>query len=346
MGANMRDEVKAGIVILLSLLILTGLVIGVSGVRPWEHYDEYTVRLRSSGGLDQGAPVRLGGLKVGRVVRMRIPPEDRARVEITLGVRRGTVLPRGTWAAVATLGLLGDAYLQLTTETHSVEAIPPGSQIPAREAASIADLLQRLQGVATTADAVLAEVAKLVNQDAVQLLRRATSVVETAQQTLAQVNAFVAPENRSRVERVLAGVDQMVKESAASIRDALQHLEAASGRMEATAGVVQGVVEENRDDLRESVRLLRRDLEGSADVLAKLEQTLLSTQQTILHADDALLHADDALLENREGLDETLENLRRSARNLRELSQGLKERPWTAVFPPAPVEKPGLEPRR
>jgi phospholipid/cholesterol/gamma-HCH transport system substrate-binding protein len=335
----MRDEVKAGVVILLSLLILAGLVIGVSGIRPWEHYDEYTVRLRSSGGLDQGAPVRLEGLKVGKVLRMRIPPEDRARVEITLGLRQGTVLPRGTWAGVATLGLLGDAYLQLTTETHSAEVIPPGSQIPAREAASIADLLQRLQGVATTADAVLAQAGTLLSRDAADLLRRATAVAEAAQQTLAHVDAFVAPANRARVERVLAGVDQVVQDSAASIRTALEHLEGASSRMEATTGVVQSVVEENRGDLREAVRLLRRDLEGTGEVLAKVEEALASLQQT-------MRHADNALLENRPGLDETLENLRRSSRNLRELSQGLKERPWTAVFPAAPEEKPGMEPRR
>ncbi|MCX5736422.1 MAG: MlaD family protein [candidate division NC10 bacterium] len=84
-----RDEIKAGIVIIIALLTLTALVLGVSGVSFWERHDQYTVRLRSVAGLDQGAPVRLGGLKIGRVLRLRIPPEDVTQVEIALGVRQG-----------------------------------------------------------------------------------------------------------------------------------------------------------------------------------------------------------------------------------------------------------------
>ncbi|HEX7628731.1 MAG TPA: MlaD family protein, partial [Candidatus Methylomirabilis sp.] len=147
-----RDEVKAGIVIIIALVTLTALVLGVSGASFWERHDRYIVRLRSVAGLDQGAPVRLGGLKIGRVLRLRIPPEDVTQVEIALGIRQGFPIPQGTWATVATLGLLGDTYLQLTTEKNTPNRIPPGGQIPAQEAASIAEILQRVQGVAKTAD--------------------------------------------------------------------------------------------------------------------------------------------------------------------------------------------------
>jgi len=338
MAMSRRDEIKAGIVISISLLVLAGLVIGVSGVSLWERYDHYTVRLRSVTGLEPGTPVRLGGLKVGRVLGLRILPEDRARVEVTLGIRQGTAIPQGTWATIATLGLLGDPFLQLSTETHSARHIPPGSQIPARDPVQITELLQRLQKVAETTDTLLADAGGMLKQDVADLARRLNEVPKAAQVTLAHIDAFVAPANRERVEKILANLEQGVQESNRSIRTVLENLTAASRRMDATLEAVQEVVGENREDLRKAARLLNADLAGLSSLLASMERTLQGVDRTLGHADRTMLNNSDAL-------EETLANLRRSSQNLRELSQSLKERPWSAILPADVPEKPGMDPR-
>ena len=338
MASSRRDEIKAGIVIAISLLVLAGLIIGVSGVSLWERYDRYTVRVHSATGLEPGTPVRLGGLRVGKVLDLRNLPEDTARVEITLGVRQGTVIPQGTWASVATLGLLGDPFLQLSTEVHSTQRIPPGSQIPGKDAAQIADLLQHLQQIAGKTDNLLADAAAMLKQDVGDLTRRLDEVARAAQTTVAHIDAFVAPANRERVEKILADLDRVVQESSGSVRTVLENLAAVSRRMDATVGAVQGLVEENRDDFREAARLLRRDLEDAGTLLASVEQTLQG-------AEKALSHVDRTVLDSGDPLEETLANLRRSSQNLRELTQSLKERPWGTLFPADTPEKPGMDPR-
>jgi virulence factor Mce-like protein len=333
-----RDEIKAGIVIGISLFILAGLVIGVSGVSFWERYDQYTVRLRSATGLEPGTPVRLGGLKVGKVLELRILPEDRARVEITLGIRQGTTIPQGTWATVATLGLLGDPFLQLSTETHSARHIPPGSQIPGRDAVQITEVLQRLQKVAETTDTLLADAGGMLKQDVADLTRRLNEIPKAAQATLAHIDAFMAPANRQRVETILANLEQIVQESNRSIRPVLENLTASSRRMDATLTAVQELVGENREDLRKAARLLNADLAAAANLLASMERTLQGVDRTLAHADRTMLNNSDAF-------EETLANLRRSSQNLRELSQSLKERPWSAILPAEVPEKTGMDPR-
>lgn len=333
-----RDEVKAGLVIAVSLVVLVSLILGVSGVSVWERYDRYSVRLRSATGLEPGTPVRLGGLKVGKVLALRIPPEDTARVEITLGVQQGTAIPQGTWATIATMGLLGDPFLQLSTETHSAQRIPPGSQIPGRDAAQIADLLQHLQTIAGKTDTLLADAAAVLKQDVADLTRRLNEVAKASQVTVAHIDAFVAPANRERVEKILADLEQVVQESSGSVRTVLENLTETSRRMNATIEAVQGIVGDNRDDLREAVRLLKGDLEGAGAVLASMERTLRGADQT-------LGHVDRTVLENSDALEETLTNLRRSSQNLRELTRSLKERPWSAFFPAEPPEKPGMDSR-
>jgi phospholipid/cholesterol/gamma-HCH transport system substrate-binding protein len=369
----MRDEVKAGIVIVGSLLLLALLVLGVSGVSLWERHDVYTVRLKSSGGLDQGAAVRLGGLRIGSVRGMRIPPEDASQVEITLGITRGTAIPQGTWATVATLGLLGEAFVQLTTERHTAERLPPGSRIPSREPATVADVIQRVQAVAARADGVLADVGALVakdltpllqrlqsavaraegaagdvgtlvTNDVAPLLRRTQGLIAAAERTLDHADAFVAPDNRERVERILAGLDQAVAETAAALRGTMRQLEGSLRRVDDAVAFARNVMDENRADLRESVRLARQELVKVDGTLTRLDGVLGATDATLASARRLLERVDAAVGDNRDRMDETVANLERSSRNLKELTQQLKERPWSALFPDPGPPKPGLEP--
>jgi len=270
------------------------------------------------------------------VLGLRILPEDTARVEVSLGVRQGTAIPQGTWATIATMGLLGDPFLQLSTEAHSALRIPPGSQIPGRDAAQIADLLQHLQQIAGKTDSLLADAAAVVKQDVADLTRRLNEVAKASQTTVAHIDAFVAPANRERVEKILANLELAVQESRASVRTVLENLTDASRRMDATMETVQGLVGENRSDLREAVRLLKGDLEGAGSLLASMQQTLQGVDQT-------LGHVDRTVLDNSDALEETLVNLRQSSQNLRELTQALKERPWSAFFPADGPEKPGMD---
>ncbi len=333
-----RDELKAGIVIAVSLVVLAGLIFGVSGVSLWERYDHYTVRLRSATGLEVGTPVRLEGLKVGKVLGLRIPPDDPVHVEVTLGVQQGMAIPQGTWATIATLGLLGDPFLQLSTETPSQERIPPGSQIPGRDAAQIADLLQHLQKIAGNADTLLADAAAMLKQDVGDLTRRLAEAAKASQVTVGHIDAFVSPANRERVEKILTNLEEVVQESRESVRTVLENLTAASRRMDTTLETVQGVVGENRDDLRKAVQLLKQDLEDAGNVLARMERTLQGVDQT-------LGNVDRTVLDNRDALDETMTNLRRSSQNLRELTQSLRQRPWSLFFPAEAPEKPGVDSR-
>lgn len=333
-----RDELKAGIVIAVSLLVLAGLIVGVSGVSLWQRYDQYTVRLRSATGLDPGTPVRLAGLEVGKILGLRIPPDDTARVEITLGVRQGIPVPQGTWASVATVGLLGDSFLQLSTETHSSQRIPPGSRIPSHDPVQIADILQRLQGIASATETLLGDVSVVLKADLTDLLRRVGEVAKATQATVAHIDAFVAPANRERVEKVLAALDQIVQESGASVRAVLENFTAASRRMDTTMGAVEGMVGENREDVRDAVRQLKADLEAAARLFTAMEGTLQGVDRTLAHVERAVLGNSDAL-------DDTLANLRRSTQNLREFTQALKERPRHVFFPPDIPEKPGMDSR-
>src|SRR5258706_12985438 len=67
-------------------------------------------------GLEEGAPVRAGGVRIGTVERIQLPgrPEDKLIVEMELANSTRGVLKKDSVASIETEGLLGSKYLAVS----------------------------------------------------------------------------------------------------------------------------------------------------------------------------------------------------------------------------------------
>ncbi len=88
---------------------------------------ELTARFDRVDGLLIGSDVRLGGIRIGSVIRESIDIETFEAV-IHFSVRSDLRLPIDTSASITTEGLLGGAYLSLTPG-GDIEYLEPGDQI-------------------------------------------------------------------------------------------------------------------------------------------------------------------------------------------------------------------------
>lgn len=88
---------------------------------------ELTARFDRVDGLLVGADVRLGGIRIGSVIRQAIDIETFEAV-IHFSVRSDLRLPSDTSAAITSEGLLGGAYMSLTPG-GDIEYLEAGGQI-------------------------------------------------------------------------------------------------------------------------------------------------------------------------------------------------------------------------
>jgi phospholipid/cholesterol/gamma-HCH transport system substrate-binding protein len=84
------------------------------------------------GGLAERAPVVISGVKVGRVTRIELAEDLRARV--TVDVDPKLALPVDTSASIRTAGLLGDQFIELQPGAED-EVLAPGGEIAMTESA-------------------------------------------------------------------------------------------------------------------------------------------------------------------------------------------------------------------
>jgi len=108
-------EIAVGAFVAAGLAALLVLAMQVSNITAFQRMDGYTViaHFQDVGGLRERAPVRMGGVQIGRVSDIDLDPQRlEARVEVTID-RRFDDLPSDTAASIRTAGLLGEQYISL-----------------------------------------------------------------------------------------------------------------------------------------------------------------------------------------------------------------------------------------
>lgn len=90
------------------------------------------------GGLSDRSPVRIGGVRVGRVIEIELDPDLRPRVQLDLDP--DLELTVDTMAAIRTSGLLGDQFIALEPGAEE-EMLVSGEDVVFTESATNLDKL-------------------------------------------------------------------------------------------------------------------------------------------------------------------------------------------------------------
>jgi phospholipid/cholesterol/gamma-HCH transport system substrate-binding protein len=107
---------------------------GPGGLTLYAYFDEI-------GGLSARAPVVIGGVKVGQVVKIGLDHDD-YRAKVTMNLDRTLALPEDSSASVVTQGVLGDKLVAIEPG-GAEEMLPDGGTIEHTQSAVI---LERLIG--------------------------------------------------------------------------------------------------------------------------------------------------------------------------------------------------------
>ncbi|MGD8717576.1 MAG: MlaD family protein [Candidatus Zixiibacteriota bacterium] len=143
---KISNEIKVGILVFAALILLSILVFGVGEIRIFERGHRYNVIFDSSAGLNPGAHVRMGGVKVGSVDDVDfIDHKGKRRVVVTLLVRKDLVVHEEDRFKITMIGLLGDNYVEIEPGPSKARVIEPGSTIEGAEVIGMDEMFKQVQ---------------------------------------------------------------------------------------------------------------------------------------------------------------------------------------------------------
>ena len=322
----MRERTLVGLFVLIAggLFFATMIVIsgGLTGATvPHQAYFKF------AGGVQAGAPVRYGGMVVGKVQRIRVDPGNSTRIEIQLTVNRDAPLKTDSVAKISTLGPLTDNYIEISTGSEHAALAPPGSTLLSAEAFGLPQLGDAVQAMLPDVHTALQKLNQ--NLDGLQVtLTRANDVLNDRNRanigsSLNHLEHLVA-DVQPRVTKSLDNLDGLladarpkvatsltnVQELTAKLGPLLNDLKITTTRANDTLAHVDSTLTENRPDIRASVTGLRDTVAKSAVLLNELNQTLD---------------------QNSANIDDLLDNLRMTTENLRTLTETLKRSPASLI---------------
>lgn len=133
MQSSPSRDLAVGLFVLIGLTAVGYLSLNLGGMTFGRNGGfELHATFNEIGGLAERAPVVISGVKVGRVTRIELGPDLRARV--TFDVAPKLELPVDTSASIRTAGLLGDQFIELEPGAED-DLLKPGAEIELTESA-------------------------------------------------------------------------------------------------------------------------------------------------------------------------------------------------------------------
>lgn len=163
MSGERRLEIKVGILLSAALLGIVGLLFLMGELSP--QGVRLDVDLPHSGGIPRGAPVRMAGVRIGRVTQVALLPDRLDEAGRSLAVRMALEIDRDVFARMhegvsvefATQGPLGEPYLELSSGDPAAAPLQPGATLRAHPP-RLDQLMPKLIALIDTAQVLLGEV--------------------------------------------------------------------------------------------------------------------------------------------------------------------------------------------
>ncbi|MGD0920959.1 MAG: MlaD family protein [Terriglobia bacterium] len=162
-------QLRVGALVLVSLAVFAIGVFFISG-QVGIFTRKYTLRTYFSGaaGLREGSQVRLAGVPVGVVQTIRISrfTEPERAVEVTMRVPWSyqREIRKDSEARLATAGLLGDAFVDITRGMPNQEIVPDSGEVKSVEEADIKRIVQNTNDVISNLRVLSSKLNDITNQ--------------------------------------------------------------------------------------------------------------------------------------------------------------------------------------
>ena len=333
--ATRSQKFKLGVFLTVAGVLFAVTLITFAGLQMFSSQERYFVLFQESvSGLELGSPVKLRGVRVGQVSRIRLNPENVEQVQVTVMLEEGTPVKEDTLALLQMQGITGLKYVELLEGTRKAKPLPPGSYIKAGESL-VAKVSDRAESLTLKADKVLDNLLVLTgeqNQKRIaSTLAHVESMVRTIDEMSANLNNVITQlnelltENRDPIKNVLRNVDETTEEVTTLVSNA-------NRLIVDLRSVIEGVeLKRTIAGIDETNRMIQEQFAG-----IELRKAVNSVSLTLGSMQLVLEQLTQMIGQNQDELRAAMYNLRLATQSIKEFSRAIQEEPSILIFDEKP----------
>ena len=167
----MKPEAKVGILFIATIVVVLGFAHFLGIINPFSSSKELTVNYQFAGGIEVGSPVRVMGVKVGKVKSIDFNPANESnkdinlKVKISISDKAWNTVRKDSKFFINLAGIIGEKFLEVTPGTADAEKFVSGDEVRGEDPPRIDQLISQSYSLA-------GKILDIVNENE-------TSVVET-----------------------------------------------------------------------------------------------------------------------------------------------------------------------
>lgn len=222
-------EIKVGLMIFVSMVMLVGLLLLVGGKDFFKKTYEVKARFAFTDGLENNAPVRFAGVEVGKVTSIRIIPEeevdknDIAMVEVTLKIDKDLVLRQDGRIGLNTMGLMGGRYVSLSPGTMASPAVKPGETLRGEDPLEMARLMEEGREVMTNLKKTSGALGEIISNNKADIDETIINLRNISKGLSENLEGILV-----RLEKFLTNSDEILTANREDIRETIKNLKEAT----------------------------------------------------------------------------------------------------------------------
>lgn len=292
----MKEEIKAGIIITASIIVLTAFIILIGGGRFLDKFDVYHVKVMNAAGLETGAQVKLGGVRVGRVLAINAPTGPGNPITLDIGIKRGTILYKGTKALITQVGFVGDIYLLLSVDNTTDGKIAVGDTIPSEEQVQFGKLMSRMDGISQSVDNLIKD-----------------------------INVLFSPGNMKDIKTLVGNTNKAIVSGSSNLDRMASSLKGTTDKLQLVLNEIEDIMKSNKGEVSHVIRKARESLEKAEGMIKAFEDTAKTVDKTSKSIDKAV----DMQSQN---LDMLLNTLTKTTEDMQDVLNEIKNKPWSVIY--------------
>ncbi len=152
----MKVETKVGFLFVFSLILAAVFAYYLGILNPFSNSYQLNVMYNYAGGLEEGSPVRVMGIKVGKVQKIEFEPgfktdsgeEVKLRVAIQVDKKAWSTLRKDSKYFINLAGVIGEKFLEISPGSLSEPELKSGSSVRGEDPPRIDQLISQSYGLA------------------------------------------------------------------------------------------------------------------------------------------------------------------------------------------------------
>jgi phospholipid/cholesterol/gamma-HCH transport system substrate-binding protein len=152
----MKVETRVGFLALVAFLLITAFAYFMGFISPFSNTHELNVMYNYAGGIDEGSPVRVMGIKVGKVKSITFDPgfktatgeEVKLRLTISIDKKAWTSVRKDSKFFINLAGVIGEKFLEISPGPSDSSELQFGDTVRGEDPPRVDQLISQSYGLA------------------------------------------------------------------------------------------------------------------------------------------------------------------------------------------------------